>query len=247
MGITNNRDAQFMLLAGFIIAIGLVITTVILNSIIFEINTATGAGSEPSKNEIINMIQITKDETRSAYRTANKAGGNIAANLTKQVKIFNSNLSKIYALHGEGVNVSWNVDNINTGSFANFTENGTIYGPSNWTVIENVKNSTITINISSITQTFIINVTNATKTWQINFTSKEFRTIDNNQIDANITFPYMIMFVNGSSASGNYSITGNTTNNLNFIRARDYVMSTTLTFSAGRMRANITIPVSVPW
>lgn len=37
MGIIKNEDAQFMLLAGFIIAIGLVVTTVMLNNIIFEI------------------------------------------------------------------------------------------------------------------------------------------------------------------------------------------------------------------
>ena len=46
MRLIENRDAQFMLLGGFIIAIGLVITTVILNSVIFEGNMAIGAGTQ---------------------------------------------------------------------------------------------------------------------------------------------------------------------------------------------------------
>lgn len=146
MEIIENRSAQFMLLAGFIIAIGLVITTVVLNSIIFEINTATGTGSDPSKNEIINLMQITKDEIRSAYRYANLIGGtaeSMDADFNKQMINFNRNLSKLYALHGENANINWNENNWINGRYANFTQDGTENGATSWIVMESVKNVTI--------------------------------------------------------------------------------------------------------
>src|SRR5574341_2201642 len=130
MKIMQNQSAQFMLLAGFIIAIGLVITTVILNSIIFEVNTAIGTGIDPLKNDLINLMQITKDEVRSAYSYTIIYGGNFS----RQMIYFSGNISKIYALHGEGVSVSWDTSNWNNGRYAYFTDKGSANGAANWTV-----------------------------------------------------------------------------------------------------------------
>ncbi len=250
MGLIGNRDAQFMLLAGFIIAIGLVITTVMLNSVIFEGNMAVGAGTEPSKNDIINLIQITNDETRAAYRNATNISvptNLMIANFTRQTQNFSDNLSTIYALHGEGVNLSWDVSNWNNNNYAYFTDNGSANGVANWTMVENVKNSTIIVNVSLYTSPFYINITNATKTWQINFTSPGYRLINNADIQTNITSAYNITFINGANIAGNYSIKGNTTYGRNFTRARDYILYANETFSTSRMRTDFTIPISVPW
>lgn len=253
MGMIRNESAQFMLLAGFIIAIGLVITTVMLNNIIFESNLAGETGGDTIKYDIVNMMRINGDEMKSAYRNATNASGvsnnNMIANFTNQTKDFGANLSMIYALHGEGVNVSWNVSNWKNGYYANFTDNGTANGATNWTVIENVKNSTIIVNVSSINPAynFTVNISNATKYWNINFTTKGIQTINNAQIQQNITSAYSISFMNGNTNSGNYTITGNTTYGRNFTRARDYILYSTVTLSASNTRANITIPVSVPW
>ncbi len=238
----KNEDAQFMLLAGFIIAIGLVITTIILNSIIFEVNIAIGGGNELSKNNILNMMQITKDEFRSAYGSS----GN-TADFNTQLNNFNGNLSKLYALHGEGVNITWDMSNWSNYRYANFTDNGLPGGKTNWTLIENVQNSNITIYISSVTPTFIINISNATKYWYINFSQNGIHNITNSQIIANVSSPYSISFLNGSVANGNYRINGTTTSGKNFIRARDYVLSGTISFSMSRMGYNMTIPITVPW
>ncbi len=250
MGIIENRDAQFMLLAGFIVAIGLVITTVMLNNIIFESNMAGEAGSDPLKYDIANLMAISANEMKSAYRNVTAPGQNATLkliNFTNQMRNFNGNLSKIYALHGEGVNVSWDVSNWNNTLYANFTENGTATGATNWTVMESVKNSTIIVNITSLTPTFIINVSNATEYWHINFTTTGIQTINNTQIKQNITSAYSIAFLNGNTTSGNYTISGNTTYGSDFIRARDYILNATVTFYTSRMRADITIPVPVPW
>ncbi len=240
--ITKNQDAQFMLLAGFIIAVGLVITTIILNSIIFEVNIAIGGGSELSKYDMVNLVQITKDEFRSAY--VNKS----IPDFDRELNDFNGNLSKLYALHGEGVNISWDTSNWNSNSYAYFTENGLPGGKTNWTLVENANNSNMTINISYLSSTLIINITNATKYWNINFTTAyENRTISNTQIKNNISSPYSISFINGSNAKGNYSINGATMNGKNFTRARDYVLDGTVSFFMSRVRSNLTIPITVPW
>lgn len=248
MDIIENRDAQFVLLAGFIIAVGLVITTLLLNSIAFEGNMAVDAGSSPIKYDIANLMRITADEMKNAYRNATALGGNAISNFSRQMRNFSGNVSKIYALRGEGINVSWDKSNWNNARYANFTDNGTASGASNWTVIESVKNSTIIVNVSSINPafTFIVNISNATKYWHINFTTG-IQTINNTQIKQNITSAYSIVFMNGNTTSGNYTISGNTTSGSNFTRARDYILNATLTFSTSRVRANITIPVSVPW
>jgi hypothetical protein len=60
MGMIKNESAQFMLLAGFIISIGLVITTVMLNNIIFESNMAGEAGGDPIKYDIVNLMRIDR-------------------------------------------------------------------------------------------------------------------------------------------------------------------------------------------
>ncbi|VVB86878.1 Uncharacterised protein [uncultured archaeon] len=242
-GIIKNQGAQFMILAGFIIAVGLVITTIILNSIIFEVNITIGGGSEFSKYDMINLVQITKDEFRSAYNNSSIDSFN------RQLDSFNGDISKIYALHGEGIKIGWDTSNWNSNSYTYFTDNGLSGGKTNWTLVENVNNSDITINIiPPLSSSFIINITNATKYWNINFTTPTPGvTIINTQIMNHISPPYSISFINGSNANGNYSINGATMNGKNFTRARDYVLNGTVSFFMSRVRTNLTIPITVPW
>ncbi len=243
MEIIKNESAQFMLLAGFIIAIGLVITTVMLNNIIFESNMAGEAGGDPIKYDIVNLMRISGDEMKSAYRNATALGGDDQQkrnNFINQTQNFSANLPKMYALHGEGVNVSWDISNWNNSNYANFTDNGTANGATNWTVIQNVSSSNITVDVTS--GEFYINLTNSTPDWQIKLnTSSPFIKISNSS-----STPYAIIFINGASATGIYSING-TASGRTFNRSRDYILNATVTLSTSIMRTNITIPVSVPW
>jgi hypothetical protein len=249
MELIENRDAQFMLLAGFIIAIGLVITTVMLNSVIFEGNMAIGAGNDPSKNEMVNLMQITKDETGAAYRNTSNASmprNKTIANFIYQTQDFRDNLSTIYALNGDGVNLSWNVSNWNNSNYAYFTDNGMANGAAKWVVIQNASSSNITVNVA--TGSFIINVTNTTNTskyWTITL-SGGYQSFNSTNISSNVPPPYSITFLNAASATGNYSING-TASGRAFTRARDYILYANVTFSTGRVNADITIPISVPW
>ncbi|MDD5473706.1 MAG: hypothetical protein PHU34_06100 [Candidatus Methanoperedens sp.] len=243
MDIIENRDAQFVLLAGFIIAVGLVITTLLLNSIAFEGNMAVDAGSSPIKYDIANLMRITADEMKSAYRNATAPGGYAIDNFNRQMRNFNGNVSKIYALRGEGVNVSWDLNNWQNMQNASFTDNGTASGASNWTVIENVSRTNITVNVVSVGGgTFQIGLINASGQSWTNVSATQ--TVKN--VNVIPITPSSIVFRNGSTTSGNYSING-TASGRSFTRARDYILNATLTLSTSRVRANITIPVSVPW
>ncbi len=273
MGIIENKSAQFMLLAGFIIGIGLVITTVMLNNIIFQSNMAGEAGSEPFKYDIVNLMQITKDEMRSAYRNAIALGGNDTqkrSNFTNQTQNFSVLLPRIFAAHGEGV--SLNISNWNSSLYANFTDNGIAGGAANWTVMESVKNisvfelrnvsgSNFEVNITNqTTGAFLwsmkliganqINITNYSSgpyTQGINYTYIDLLNSSYNLNNSIRTNSSKIIFLKGNFSSGQLNITGNTTYGRNFTRARDYILNATVMLSTSRVRANITIPVSVPW
>jgi hypothetical protein len=277
MGIIKNESAQFMLLAGFIIAIGLVITTVMLNNIIFESNMAGEAGGDPIKYDIVNLLRISGDEMKSAYGNATALGGtkeNMTANFTNQTQNFSANLPMLYALHGEGVNVSWDVSNWNNGNYANFTDNGTANGATNWTVIEGVDANSVGlfkfwINLSGTnfkiearnssgwvwsvefnnSSPYNVTVTNTTNTSYSNFTQGREVNLTLTQYyfkQSASSNPVSIRIINGNNAYGNFTIQG-IANNKNFIRARDYILNATVTISTNNMRANLTIPVSVPW
>lgn len=247
MGLIKNERAQFMLIAGFIISIGLVLTTVMLNNIIFESNMAGEAGGDPIKYDIVNLMRISEDEMKSAYRSVNNVSTTKDSNIinfSRQMNNFSKNLSKTYALHGEGVNISWDVNNWDKSIYSNFSENGTAQGETNWTVIENVKDSKITINITGINGTFQIGFINQSERWINMITITNTPVIFSN---ATINDPYSIVFRFGNITSGNYTITGNTSNNRAFIRSRDYILNATIILFTSNVRANITIPVSVPW
>ncbi len=247
MQISKNEEGQFMLLAGFMIAIGLVITTVMLNSIIFEGNMAGETGTDPIKYDIANLISLSGNEMKSAYRNSTNMSiprPDMINNFSKQIQNFNANLSKIYALHGEMIDVDSDISNWNNTRYANFTSDGTSNGASDWVVIKNVKKSNISVNITN-TGTFLnISLKNSTgNNYWINSTSGPVSFYNNSTIGS----PYEIWFHAGPNSAGTYKITGNTSNGKNFTRARDFVFNSTVTFSTGKVHSNITFPVTVPW
>jgi hypothetical protein len=276
MGIIQNRDAQFMLLASFIIALGLVITTVVLNSIIFEGNMAVEGGSELSKYELVNMIQITKDEMKNAYNNSTQAGGtkdNSIANFSRQMKNFSTNLPRMFALHGGAVNVTWDIDNWNKTRYANFTDNGMPAGAANWTVVEGINVSSVYIfNLSNVTilsgKSFKIEARNSTGSsiWSIEFNNTNYTVTNLTNTSTGITplpnvnLSLPIYYFNNSTSSYSpvsiHFINGNNSygmykiqgmaNGRNFYRERHYVLNTTSTFSTSKFKINMTIPVSVP-
>lgn len=277
MGLIEDHDAQFMLLAGFLIAIGLVITTVMLNSIIFEGNMAIESVTENSKYEMVNLMQVTTDEIRSAYRNVTENGGtvqNTTVNFTVQVNNFSADLPKIYSLYGGGAKITY--ENWTNKGYANFTENGRPDGKDNWTMVEGVNASSVIVFNVSINfvgasgdifkieardsagsfvwsiefNDTVSNVTNSTNSTYnlfssgsvINLTSPEY--YFKNSI---LLTPVSIYIIYGSNAFGTYRVMGQLVNNRNFTRERHYVLDTTVALSTSKVKANISMPVTVPW
>lgn len=277
MGLIEDNDAQFMLLAGFLIAIGIVITTVMLNSIIFEGNMAIGSITGDSKYEMVNLMQITTDEIRSAYRNSTEKDSNktnSTGNFTRQVNNFSADLPKIYSMYGGGAKITY--ENWTNKGYANFTENGRPGGNNNWTVVEGVivKNLSVfnfTINLTG--SIFKIEARNSTgyPVWSVlfNYTNYNVTNATNpanytigsfsNGSQVNLTSPgyyfnvstYLysnvsIHIIYGRNAFGTYKIQG-LANNRNFTRERDYVLNTSVALSTSKVKATISMPVSVPW
>ncbi len=271
MGLLKNQDAQLMLLAGFIIAIGVIVTSLMLNSIVFlsivSVDTASG-------NEIINLLQISEDEIRSAYRDAIVPGRNDTLNINNfsvRMKNVKGNLSMIYALHGEGINMNWDVSNWINNRSALFTQNGGD-GAADWTLMESVNNLSVfeLRNVSgNDLEVILTNQTTGAFLWSLKLENSStvkiknsggsafYYTVDNTSISLlngsyklnenvgnNIS---RVAIKHGNDASGKFNITGTTSNGRNFTRARDYVLNATVAYSKSGVRANITSPVTVPW
>lgn len=270
MGLLKNQEAQLMLLAGFIIAIGVIVTSLMLNSIVFlsivSVDTASG-------NEIIDLLQISEDEIKSAYRDAIAPGRNDTLkfnNFSVRMKNFKGNLSMLYALHGEGIDMNWDVSNWSNNRYAMLTKNGG-EGAADWTLVESVKNLSVfeLRNVSGTDLEVILTNQNTgaflwsmklenSSTVKINNSggSAFYYTVDtsisllngsyklNENVGNNIS---RVAIKHGNDASGRFNITGTTSNGRNFTRARDYVLNATVAYSKSGVRANITSPVTVPW
>lgn len=272
MGLIDNKDAQFMLLAAFIIGIGLVVTTTMLNSIIFEGNLAIDAGNDPSKNEIANLLEITRDEMRNAYRNANGTdNASRIENFTKQMQNFSAYIPLVYARRGEGVNITYDTE-WNNKQPPNFTKNGLPNGSANWTIVYGVNASSVDLfkfwNISIFSgKSFKIEAMNVSgeSVWSVELNTTGFTVINStnitygspfssevNFLDSDYYFkesvsePVNIQIINGDNAYGKFWIQG-IANNKTFYRQRHYVLYSTAALSTSRVRANITIPVTVPW
>lgn len=223
MDLIEDNDAQFMLLAGFLIGIGLVITTVMLNSIMFEGNMAIESVTENSKYEMVNLMQITTDEIRSAYRNSTENGGNVTKttrNFTNQVNNFTADLPKIYSMYGGGAKITF--ENWTNKGYANFTENGRPGGNSNWTLVENVNVLFVNVFNFSINLTgsiFKIEARNSTgyPVWSVVFNDTKYN-VSNATNPANYTIgdfssgsdvnlsDSKYLFLNSASPSLNVSI-----------------------------------------
>jgi hypothetical protein len=138
-------------------------------------------------------------------------------------------------------------------------------------VVEGVRNTTVfEFTNVGVNGYFLINVTtDSTRLWSMNFTGGNINVTNNtggssiytadysyiNVLNQTYEFNtstlnniYTINFIRGNESWGQFAIQGNNTiYNKKFIRARDYILNATVTLSTSRMRANITIPVSVPW
>jgi hypothetical protein len=125
--VIKNEDGQLMLLTVFMILIGVVGYTAILNSMIFSANLQS-AGLEESKQEIRDFRLITEAEIMKAAYYSNTSVSD-PANQTQVIeyfnnymKSFNETISKIYSARGASVEILVNNISLNS-TTSNMTVN----------------------------------------------------------------------------------------------------------------------------
>lgn len=158
-----DDSAQLVLIAGFTIGLAIVVSTIMLNNIIFASNMASESSIDANRYYVSNIRQMSSDALSGAYGFATKNQTSFNATLFNQyMSGYNHKAASVYALSG----VSFNVRNSNFYD-GYFTENGLLDGDPDWIVIANV-NSTDSLLIEINDTSVLGNATNAFTVQAIN-------------------------------------------------------------------------------
>lgn len=129
----KDDSAQLILIAGFTIGIAIVISTIMLNNIIYASNMASESSADASHLETSNIIQTTSQATSAAYQSASNYSPFNTTAFNEYMTSYDEMASRTYALSGTSFSVE------NSAFFdAYFTQSGLKGGKPNWTVVENV-------------------------------------------------------------------------------------------------------------
>ncbi|KXS41221.1 hypothetical protein HWN40_00060 [Methanolobus zinderi] len=131
-----NEAGQIILIAGFIIGIGIVVLTIMLNNIVYASNTASESSIETNVFDYSNVVKTTTEAYEKAYVDA-RNGSSIDGNkFNSYMTNYSERMVKSYSLSG----FIFSLEN-DTLQDAYFTENGLADGNDDWVVIERVNNT----------------------------------------------------------------------------------------------------------
>jgi hypothetical protein len=128
-----DDSAQLILIAGFAIGLGIVVTTIMLNNIIYASNMASESTISTNNFDISNVVQMTSEAYKGAYKDATSGQPFNGAVFKKYIINYTERASYMYALSG----ISFKLAN-GTYYDAYFTENGLYDGNSDWVVMNNI-------------------------------------------------------------------------------------------------------------
>lgn len=159
-----DDSAQLLLIAGFTIGLAIVVSTIMLNNIIFASNMASESSIDANRYYVSNARQMSSDALSGAYGYATKNQTSFNATLFNQyMSSYNQKAASVYALSG----ISFNVRN-STFYDGYFTENGLLDGDSDWIVMAGINTTDsflIEINDTSVlgnaTNAFIVQAINS--------------------------------------------------------------------------------------
>lgn len=104
-GISTSRDGQIILLSGFIMMLGLLLVTILLNDVILMSNTA-GSGLSPGKQNFKTLHEMTIREVRNAVIKANKTSASLFnSTFTSYFNGFVNSTTALHAAKGEAVEI----------------------------------------------------------------------------------------------------------------------------------------------
>jgi hypothetical protein len=144
----SNDSGQMLLLAAFTIGFMVVVSTVMLNNIIYASNIASESNNDISYFEVSNIARMTDEATKAAYYNATTGSSFNHTVFSRYLENYSHEVTILYAYKG----VSFSFTN-STLQDAYFTKNGLSSGQENWTIIDNVNatdNFTMEVNTSNL-------------------------------------------------------------------------------------------------
>ena len=179
-----DDSAQLLLIAGFTIGLAIVVSTIMLNNIIFASNMASESSIDANRYHVSNVRQMSSDALSGAYGYATMNQTPFNATLFDQyISSYNHKTASLYALSG----ISFNVQS-STFYDGHFTENGFLDGNSDWIVMADV-NSTDYFLIEMNDTSVLGNATNAFTIQAINVSGISLWSVKayNNSVNVSIT------------------------------------------------------------
>lgn len=178
-----DDSAQLLLIAGFTIGLAIVVSTIMLNNIIFASNMASESSIDANRYHVSNVRQMSSDAFSGAYGYATKNQTPFNATLFNQyMSSYNKKAASVYALSG----ISFNVRN-STFYDGYFTGNGLLDGDSDWIVMADV--NTTNHFLIGIDESVLGNATNAFVIQAINVSGISLWSVKtyNNSVNVSIT------------------------------------------------------------
>jgi len=266
----SNDSGQMLLLAAFTIGFMVVVSTVMLNNIIYASNIASESNNDISYFEVSNIARMTDEATKAAYYNATTGSSFNHTVFSRYLENYSHEVTILYAYKG----VSFSFTN-STLQDAYFTKNGLSSGQEEWTVINdvnNVDNFTMEVNTSNlgdISEPFEVhaldqsgssiwfmkiyddgsnikvNVSN--QTYEIDPSFIDIKGNESYQFDNSTAGKtYSLKYLNSSNVIGLYSLSGELTDGDTFRCERYKVINATTDISTSKNKINVTLPVTVP-
>ncbi len=266
-----NDSGQMLLLAAFTIGFMVVVSTVMLNNIIYASNMAAESNNDISYFEVSNIVRMTDEATKAAYYNATTGSSFNHTVFSHYLENYSHEVTILYAYQG----VSFSFTN-STLQDAYFTKNGLSSGQEEWTVINDVNNVdnftmeiTNTSNLGNVSEPFEVHALNqsGSSIWFMKIyddgsnikanVSNQTYNIDPSFIDikGNITYQfdnntagetYSLKYFNSSNLIGLYSLSGELTTGDSFRCDRYKVINATTDISTSKNKINVTFPITVP-
>jgi len=143
-----DDSAQLILIAGFAIGLGIVVSTIMLNNVIYASNMASESSVNTNLFDFSNVVQMTSGAFSGAYNNATRDQSSFNETFDNYMTNYTGKVSNMYALYGTSFSLK-------TGTFydAYFTENGLAGGNPDWVVMDDINETSsflITPNTSSL-------------------------------------------------------------------------------------------------
>jgi hypothetical protein len=258
-----------LLLAAFTIGFMVVVSTVMLNNIIYASNMASESNNDISYFEVSNIARMIDEATKAAYYNATTGSSFNHTVFSHYLENYSRETTILYAYQG----VSFSFTN-STLQDAYFTKNGLSSGQENWTVIDDVNyvsNFTMeeidTSNLGNVSEPFEVHALNqsGSSIWFMKIyddsgvimanVSNQIHEIDPPidikedvyQFDNNTAGEtYSLKYFNSSNVIGLYSLSGELTTGDTFRCDRYKVINATADISTSKNKINVSFPVTVP-